>query len=406
MEASPLSVSKGVLSSRPLGRRERAKHRREVTKKADRRRARAREAPLDAFLGGGGSLFRDRAQHTLSHTHTHTHTNLTIGSFPETSRPLVCAQRKDENDSNHHPHGLPPPILAPPPARAPQAPVVMLPLLGARGGAASRRLLEQSSRRSNIRIRRAQTSSMAPPNAPPPFVVAVDGPAASGKGTLARRLAQHLGFRYLDTGLLYRAVGAEALRRGLALETDEAGVARAARELDLGSIGADASADLRTDEAAHAASVVSALPGVRAALLSAQREFALHDGAGAGGAVLDGRDIGTVVVPAAAAKIFVTASAEVRAERRWRELLERRRRSAEEDAAPSLETVLADLRARDARDAGRAASPLRAAEDAFVLDTSQMDADAAFEAARAFVEERRVLLRAGAGREEEQGVGA
>lgn len=238
------------------------------------------------------------------------------------------------------------------------------------------------------------------------LVVAVDGPAASGKGTLARRLAWHFGLRYLDTGLLYRAVGAEALRRGIALEDNGGGneeaaaLAAVARGLDLASISSSSSGgedddrpELRTDAAAQAASRVSALPAVRAALLDAQRAFAAPPSAessSSSGAVLDGRDIGTVVCPDATAKIFVTASPEVRAERRWRELLRRREAAAAagEGAAPTLEVVLADLRVRDARDAGRAASPLRAAEDAFLLDTSDMDADAAFEAARAYVEER------------------
>jgi len=247
-----------------------------------------------------------------------------------------------------------------------------------------------------------------------PFVVAVDGPAASGKGTLARRLAAAFNLRYLDTGLLYRAVGAEALRAGVALD-DGPSVAAVARALDLGRASEGASA-LRTDAAAQAASRVSALPAVRAALLQAQRDFAsgaaaaaAADGGGGGGggggrgAVLDGRDIGTVVCPSAAAKLFVTASAEVRAGRRFLELQERRRREAaapeeggggpaeggggaEEEEEPTLARVLRELRARDARDASRAASPLRAAEGALVLDTTAMGADAAFEAARAYVE--------------------
>lgn len=280
----------------------------------------------------------------------------------------------------------------------------MLHLLRAARG---RLLLDQSTRRSSCSRRlRAQTALAAAAVAPmPPFVVAVDGPAASGKGTLARRLAQHFGLRYLDTGLLYRAVGAEALLRGVSLD-DEAGAAQVARSLDLASVGADGDATpLRSDQAAQAASKVSALPAVRAALLSAQRDFASQ-----GAAVLDGRDIGTVVCPRAAAKIFVTASAEVRAERRWLELQRRVEagggggNATAAAAAPSLQTVLEDLRSRDARDAGRAASPLKAAEDAFVLDTSAMDADAAFEAARAYVEEKR--LRRARDKEEEVGGGS
>jgi cytidylate kinase len=251
-------------------------------------------------------------------------------------------------------------------------------------GARGRLLFDQSTRRS-----RANTSlaAAAPPSMPSTFTIAVDGPAASGKGTLARRLAQYFSLRYLDTGLLYRAVGAEALRRGIALD-DETGAAQVARSLDPARVGADDATPLRTDQAAQAASKVSALPAVRAALLSAQRDFAA---ASLEGAVLDGRDIGTVVCPDAAAKIFVTASAEVRAERRWLELQRRAEAGGGGNAAaaPSLEAVLGELRARDARDAGRAVSPLKAAEDAFLLDTSGMDADAAFEAARAYVEEKR-----------------
>jgi CMP/dCMP kinase len=254
------------------------------------------------------------------------------------------------------------------------------------------------------------------------FVVAVDGPAASGKGTLARRLAQHFNLRYLDTGLLYRAVGAECLSQGTALD-DEPAVAAVARALDL-QIAPDpaAAAALRSDAAAQAASRVSALPAVRAALLQAQRDFAAAE---KGGAVLDGRDIGTAVCPGAAAKLFVTASAEVRARRRFLELSARARRrgglaeSGEvggggeekeekgrkqdddddegDGEAAAFERVLADLVERDARDEGRAASPLRRADDAMLLDTSGMDADAAFEVARLYVEERRRRWMGGEG---------
>lgn len=256
-------------------------------------------------------------------------------------------------------------------------------------------------------------ASSTGPAATAPFVVAVDGPAASGKGTLARRLAAHFGLRYLDTGLLYRAVGAEAVRRRLNL-ADEVAVAAVARALDLWGLqqqGAAAASSLRTDAAAQAASRVSALPAVRAALLQAQRDFAAGAASSsAAGAVLDGRDIGTTVYPDAQAKLYVTASAEVRARRRFLELQSRIQGAGEGEGSgggsagggkeaaaaappapppPSFEQVLGDLEARDARDAGRAVSPLRAADDALVLDTSGMDADAAFEAARAYVEERR-----------------
>jgi len=223
-----------------------------------------------------------------------------------------------------------------------------------------------------------------------PFACAVDGPAASGKGTLARKLSEHFGLRYIDTGRLYRLVGVEAMRRKVPLD-DGAAIAAVARALDFSSPPRDdEDQQLRTDAAAQAASRVSALPEVRAALLQAQRDFA--EGVGGGGAaatagaVLDGRDIGTVVLPHAPAKLFVTASAEVRARRRYEELL--RRSDASSSSAPSFERVLEDLRARDARDEGRAVSPLRPAADAFVLDTTEMDARQAFEAARAFVEER------------------
>jgi len=198
-------------------------------------------------------------------------------------------------------------------------------------------------------------------------IIAVDGPAAAGKGTLARRLAAHLGFAYLDTGLLYRAVGMRTLERG-ADPGETAAAESAARALTSEDLGHP---DLRGDAAAEAASQVAAIPGVRAALLDFQRAFASAPPDGAPGAVLDGRDIGTVVCPDAALKLFVTASVEVRASRRLNEL---RQRGLE--AIHSR--VLRDMKGRDARDSGRAVAPLEPAEDAVVIDTSSLDAEAVF----------------------------
>ncbi|MCG5237101.1 (d)CMP kinase [Xanthobacter oligotrophicus] len=205
------------------------------------------------------------------------------------------------------------------------------------------------------------------------MVIAIDGPAASGKGTLARRLAAHYGLPHLDTGLLYRAVGAIVLAQGRL--QDEAASVEAARALDVATLDPEA---LRTAELGEAASVVAARGGVRAALLDLQHRFAAQPG----GAVLDGRDIGTVICPKAQAKLFVTATPEVRAERRHRELLGRG-----EDVA--YDAVLADIRKRDERDSARAAAPLVQADDAVLLDTSALDIAQAFDAALAIVEARR-----------------
>ncbi|MGE5506744.1 MAG: (d)CMP kinase [Actinomycetota bacterium] len=199
--------------------------------------------------------------------------------------------------------------------------------------------------------------------------IAIDGPAAAGKGTLARRLAAELGFDYLDTGLIYRAVGMKLARDGRD-PADPALAEAAARALAPADLAAG---DLRDDAAAQAASKVAAIPGVRAALLDFQRLFAANP-PGARGAVLDGRDIGTVVCPDAPIKLFVTASLEKRAERRLKELLDR--------GLPAIqEAVLADMRERDERDRNRSVAPLVAADDATVLDTSELDADQAFAAA-------------------------
>ena len=204
-------------------------------------------------------------------------------------------------------------------------------------------------------------------------VIAIDGPAAAGKGTLARRVAAELGFDYLDTGLIYRAVGMNVDRAGFD-PADPARAGEAARDLQPEDLQAD---DLRGDDAAQAASKVAAIPEVRAALLDFQRRFAACPPSGKG-AVLDGRDIGTVVCPDAGIKLYVTASAETRARRRLLELQGK-------GVATTFETVLDDMRQRDERDSQRAVAPLKPADDAHLLDTSDLDADAAFDAAIAFI---------------------
>jgi cytidylate kinase len=203
------------------------------------------------------------------------------------------------------------------------------------------------------------------------LAIAVDGPAAAGKGTLARRLAAALGLPHLDTGLLYRAVGRRVLDAG-ADPADPAAAEAAAQALRAEDL---ARPDLRGPAADQASSLVAAHPGVRAALVAFQRRFA------AGGAVLDGRDIGTVILPDAPVKLFVTASPEERARRRWLELRGR-------GGAVALEEVAAEMAERDARDAARDVAPLRPAEDAVLLDTTALDAEAAFARAMAVVLER------------------
>jgi len=203
-------------------------------------------------------------------------------------------------------------------------------------------------------------------------IIAIDGPAAAGKGTLARRIAAALGLPYLDTGLLYRAVGRRVLDTG-GDPADPAVAEAAARAL----IPADLQrSDLRNPQADAAAGAVAAIPAVRAALLAFQRGFGAEHGA-----VLDGRDIGTVIFPDAGVKLFVTASLEQRARRRWRELQAK-------GVPAELATVEEDMRARDAQDAARAAAPLRAAEDAVLLDTTELDPEAAFQAAMQAVRSR------------------
>ena len=207
------------------------------------------------------------------------------------------------------------------------------------------------------------------------LVIAVDGPAASGKGTIAARLAREYGLPHLDTGLLYRAVGVKVLGDGHSLDDAEAAAAAA---WSLVPAGLTEDERLTTGEAGEAASRVAGHPAVRAALLELQQAFAGQPG----GAVLDGRDIGTVIAPDAAAKLFVTATPEVRATRRWKQLTAR-------GIDIAFDAMLADIRRRDERDAGRGAAPMVQAKDAVLLDTTDMGIEAAFDAARRIVETAR-----------------
>lgn len=198
-----------------------------------------------------------------------------------------------------------------------------------------------------------------------PFTIAIDGPAAAGKGTISKAVAAHFGYAHLDTGLLYRAIGAKVMTGSDAIE---ATVGLRAEDLEVDG--------LRTAEVAQAASKVAVIPEVRAALLDFQRAFARR----AGGAVLDGRDIGTVICPQAEVKLFVTASAEVRGKRRYDELVGR-------GDTITLDDVIEDVRARDARDMERVEAPLKPAEDAHVLDTSALSiSDAVAEAIAAITQ--------------------
>ena len=206
------------------------------------------------------------------------------------------------------------------------------------------------------------------------MIIAIDGPAGAGKGTLAQRLAAHFGLSYLDTGLLYRAVGRLMADRGLDLD-DAAAAGALAAALDPAEI---IEADLRGREAGELASRVAIHPSVRSALLAFQRQFAHR----APGAVLDGRDIGTAICPDADVKLFVTASPEVRARRRTDEL---RAKGRDVDYA----RILDEIRERDARDAGRSSAPLLQAEDAVVIDTSDLDIEGVLCAAIAIIQARR-----------------
>lgn len=199
------------------------------------------------------------------------------------------------------------------------------------------------------------------------ITIAIDGPAAAGKGTISKAVAAHFGFAHLDTGLLYRAVGAKVLAGQEAIAAAQALVAE---DLEVG--------DLRTPDVAQAASKVAVVPEVRAALVDFQRSFARR----AGGAVLDGRDIGTVICPEADVKLFVTASAEVRATRRFKEL-------SDKGHTDTFEDVLADVKARDERDMNRAEAPLKPAEDAVLIDTSELTAEQAIAAAIAEIDAKR-----------------
>jgi cytidylate kinase len=206
------------------------------------------------------------------------------------------------------------------------------------------------------------------------LVIAIDGPAASGKGTLARRLAQRFRLAHLDTGALYRAVGRDVLARG-GDPADPAAAEAAAQALDPATLE---DARLRDEDVGRAASLVGVHPGVRAALLDFQRRFAARPP----GAVLDGRDIGTVICPDAPVKLFVTASVEARAQRRFRELAAR-------GEPADLADLRADLQARDERDSARASAPMKPAADAVQLDTTALDADQVFARAVELVEAAR-----------------
>jgi CMP/dCMP kinase len=214
-----------------------------------------------------------------------------------------------------------------------------------------------------------------------PFVIAIDGPAGAGKSTLGRRLAEHFGFAHLDTGALYRATAFLVLEQA----GDPADPVTAVRAAGLVNPRLLVDPRLRDEAVSAAASVVAAIPGVRRALLDLQRNFAVRPPELAKGAILDGRDIGSVVYPAAELKLCVTASAEERAQRRVEEL-------RQQGAAAIFEDVLQDLRERDARDIERRAAPLSAAPDAIVIDTTTLDADAVFESVSSLIA-RAIALR-------------
>lgn len=204
------------------------------------------------------------------------------------------------------------------------------------------------------------------------FVIAIDGPAASGKGTIARRLAHHYGFHHLDTGLCYRAVGKALMDADLTLD-DEPSAVEMAHKVDLEKMDG---AILSAHDIGNAASKVAVIPKVRSVLVDAQRKFSKK----APGTVLDGRDIATVVCPNANVKIYVTADAQARARRRFLEVQSK-------GSDQSYDQILADISQRDARDAGRSDSPLRRADDAHLIDTSKMDIETAFLAAKTHVDD-------------------
>ncbi len=213
-------------------------------------------------------------------------------------------------------------------------------------------------------------------------VIAVDGPAAAGKGTLARRLADQFGYAHLDTGKLYRAVALDLIAKGMSLEDmDQATAAARTLTPDRLADGLLGASDLTREDVGEGASIIARFQPVRDALFTLQRDFATHPPKGAGGAVLDGRDIGTVICPEAAVKFFITASPEARADRRYKELLDRGEASIHAQ-------ILEDIVARDRRDATRAVAPTRAADDAIEIDTSDLDADAVYAAALAVISAR------------------
>ncbi|WP_040677564.1 (d)CMP kinase [Rhizobium mesoamericanum] len=203
------------------------------------------------------------------------------------------------------------------------------------------------------------------------FTIAIDGPAAAGKGTLSRRIAETYGFHHLDTGLTYRATAKALLDAGLTLD-DEAVAEKMARQVEL--VGLDRNI-LSKHEIGEAASKIAVMPAVRRALVEAQRRFSKK----APGTVLDGRDIGTVVCPAAPVKLYVTASPEVRAKRRYDEIRGK-------GGVADFDAIFDDVKRRDERDMGRADSPLKPAEDAHLLDTSEMSIEAAFQAAKSIID--------------------
>ncbi|MBB3593046.1 cytidylate kinase [Rhizobium sp. BK529] len=203
------------------------------------------------------------------------------------------------------------------------------------------------------------------------FVIAIDGPAAAGKGTLSRGIAEHYGFHHLDTGLTYRATAKALIDAGLPLD-DETIAEKIAREVELGGLDRDI---LSKHEIGEAASKIAVMPSVRRALVEAQRRFSEK----APGTVLDGRDIGTVVCPAAPVKLFVTASPEVRAKRRYDEIIGK-------GGSADFDGIFEDVKRRDDRDMNRADSPMKPAVDAHLLDTSEMSIEAAFQAAKSFID--------------------